>query len=403
MLSYFTVTSGDSSANRVPNVDSGLCEDPEVFNSIKEVNNNPCEWLMTWRKSTGRKVIGCLPMYVPEEIIHAGGCLPISMLGGNEISAQLPAYFPLYLCHPVKGNLDQVLRCGPDYLDGLVFADICDQMKHTGSVFQLHQILPFHYSLMLPKRLDAPVAYNYLVRELGRFKRAIEAFTEREISSIELSRSIALYNNTRRLIRELNLLVQRNSTVSMKEKMSLITAAMIMPKEDYNPLLTEYLKQIEARSDQTKKKIKVVLCGNQCELPGKSFLEILDELGVWVVEDDLWTGGRFFGTIVAETGDPLQSLAAAHMQSLPCPTRHHPDRFWADYIVEKVRSSGSQGAILVGQKFCEVHTFELPAVKAKLKQANIPFLTLETDGQKVTGKVRTQLEAFVEMVAGVMP
>ena len=38
-----------------------------------------------WKEAEpGRKVIGYMPIYVPREIIHAAGMLPLGVLGGGD-------------------------------------------------------------------------------------------------------------------------------------------------------------------------------------------------------------------------------------------------------------------------------------------------------------------------------
>ena len=38
-----------------------------------------------WKKAEpGRKVIGYLPVYIPRELIHAAGMLPLGIMGGGD-------------------------------------------------------------------------------------------------------------------------------------------------------------------------------------------------------------------------------------------------------------------------------------------------------------------------------
>ena len=51
----------------------GLYEDLD-FTAVRE-----------WKAAEpGRKVIGYLPVYVPEELIHAAGMLPLGIMGGGD-------------------------------------------------------------------------------------------------------------------------------------------------------------------------------------------------------------------------------------------------------------------------------------------------------------------------------
>ena len=47
-------------------------------------------------------------------------------------------------------------------------------------------------------------------------------------------------------------------------------------------------------------------------------------------------------------------------------------------------------------KYCEIHAFEYPELKARLDEQNIPHLLLESDHGGTTAGMTTRLEAFIE-------
>ncbi len=54
-----------------------------------------------WKeKKPGRKVVGYMPVYVPREIIHAGGMMALGVLGGGENMEVIhgDAYYQSYIC-----------------------------------------------------------------------------------------------------------------------------------------------------------------------------------------------------------------------------------------------------------------------------------------------------------------
>ena len=72
----------------------------EILDKFESIVTNRDDFLNKWRINTGRKIIGCFPMYVPEELIHAADCLPVTLLGSNEqitkAAGNLPSYIPEY-------------------------------------------------------------------------------------------------------------------------------------------------------------------------------------------------------------------------------------------------------------------------------------------------------------------
>ena len=52
------------------------------------------------KKNPGKKAIGYLPVWVPREVIHAAGMLPVGVAGHGELEIiRGDAYFQSYICH----------------------------------------------------------------------------------------------------------------------------------------------------------------------------------------------------------------------------------------------------------------------------------------------------------------
>jgi len=371
----------------------------DLMAEFSRAAEKPGEWLAGWKARTGKKVIGCFPMYVPEEVIHAAGMHPVNMLGDDQPVSLAHQYVHSYMCHPVRSNFDLGLRGGLGYMDGMVSADICDQAKRLASLWKFYHTFPFVFHLQLPKRLDTPTSLGYLTFELKRFGAALGKFSGQMVTEEALRSSIKLYNRTRSLLRDIyRLREERPQNFTPAEVAAVVTAAMVMPKEELNPLLEQYLEAKRKESPSQKEGLRVVLWGNPCEDMEPGFMEMLGEVGALVVADDILTGYRYFAVPVAEEGDPWQALARAHLDTPPCPTRHHPGRSWAEFLVREVRRTEAKGAIIVLQKFCEIHAFEYPEVKRRLSKEGIPHLMLETDHSGATARVKTRLEAFMEVL-----
>ncbi len=68
------------------------------FNAVKD-----------WKAAApGRKAIGYLPVYVPRELIHAAGMLPVGILGGGDQLEviQGDAYYQSYICRIPRSTIE---------------------------------------------------------------------------------------------------------------------------------------------------------------------------------------------------------------------------------------------------------------------------------------------------------
>ena len=66
-----------------------------------------------WKEAEpGRKVIGYMPVYVPREIIHAAGMLPLGVLGGGDQLEVIhgDAYYQSYICRIPRRQSNSVYR-----------------------------------------------------------------------------------------------------------------------------------------------------------------------------------------------------------------------------------------------------------------------------------------------------
>jgi benzoyl-CoA reductase/2-hydroxyglutaryl-CoA dehydratase subunit BcrC/BadD/HgdB len=67
--------------------------------------------------------------------------------------------------------------------------------------------------------------------------------------------------------------------------------------------------------------------------------------------------------------------------------------------VDLVRRVHADGVIFPVLKFCDPHQFDLPGLRAALKDIGVPGIVLEIeDTLPAGGQMRTRCEAFMEML-----
>ncbi|MGH9024371.1 MAG: 2-hydroxyacyl-CoA dehydratase, partial [Acidimicrobiia bacterium] len=131
-------------------------------------------------------------------------------------------------------------------------------------------------------------------------------------------------------------------------------------------------------------------------------LDLIEDCGATIVDDDLYTGFRYVSLDVEETGDPVKALVRwyiARNDVVPCPTRLDPGIDWDGWLLDASRRAGAQGLIVLLVKFCEPHYFYYPRIKTTFEEAGVPHIMLETEhDMSVLGNLRTRVEAFVELL-----
>ena len=108
----------------------------------------------------GRKAIGYMPVYVPRELIHAAGMLPVGILGGGDSLEviQGDAYYQSYICRIPRSTIELGLTGRLDCLDGMLFPSICDVIRNLSGMWQIL------FKDKYVKYIDVPQNYQRLDR-----------------------------------------------------------------------------------------------------------------------------------------------------------------------------------------------------------------------------------------------
>jgi hypothetical protein len=138
--------------------------------------------------------------------------------------------------------------------------------------------------------------------------------------------------------------------------------------------------------------------GAFCEQPPLGLLEVLEEAGCYVVEDDFLLGWRWFTQDVATGGDPFDQLAAAYVDhAVPSSTRHESREHRSAGLIEKVRRARADAVVFAPAKFCEPALFDYVLMKQGLEREGIPHLLVEFEEKMWTfERTRNEVETFVE-------
>jgi benzoyl-CoA reductase subunit C len=173
----------------------------------------------------------------------------------------------------------------------------------------------------------------------------------------------------------------------------------MMPREEHNTLLRYVLPLIQARTVKKQDKIRVVFEGGFCEQPPLDLLRVIGQ-SCYVVDDDLLIGLRWITGDVPTERDPLMNLANAYInQSSYSPVQHDLRKPKEKMLLERIRNSNAQAAIITAAKMCEPGLEEQVAYSKKFDELNMPYFISEFE-EKMTAfdHIQIQLETFVENI-----
>jgi benzoyl-CoA reductase subunit C len=348
-----------------------------------------------WREAGG-KVLGHFQVYFPEEIAHAAGMLPLKMRGAPVEARQAEARFGSYLCSILKTSLELALSQRVQ-LDMFVSHPICDAARNLAAVWGRNFPYPCQI-LYLPQNANSSRAAEYLRGEYARLKRDIEAVAGRTITDDDLRRSIAVFNENRRLLRRLYAIKRETPwLLSADEAYALMAVGGMIPREEHNELLRAALPQIEARPAKPQDRIRVVFEGGFCEQPPLDLLRAIAQ-SCYIVDDDLLIGLRWILEDVPRDGDPLFNLAEAYLEkSSYSPVQHDLRKPKEQMLLQRMKAASAQAAIVTAAKMCEPGLDEQVAYAKALDAAGIPYFVSEFEENMTSfDHLQIQLETFVE-------
>jgi benzoyl-CoA reductase subunit C len=363
------------------------------------------ESVRAWKQAQpGRKAIGHMPIYVPCELIHAAGMLPVGIVGGGDRVEIIrgDAYFQSYICHIPRSTIELALSGRLQVLDGMLFPSICDVIRNLSGMWTL--LFPDRYVryVDVPQNFDPRVGGAYWRRELENLRADFGRLAGRAIADDDLRVSISVYNENRRAMRELyQARSERPWFYPVSEVFLILRAGNVLPPEEHTALVREYINEAQLETDRVEQdRSRVVLVGMFCEQPPPGLLITLERAGCWVVGDDLLVGLRWLTAEVPVEGDPLDNLANAFLtRSTPAASLYSTERERGRWLVDSVRSNQAEGVIFCAPSFCDPALLEQPMLIAALERAGIPhtqFKYSEDTGQFAV--IREQAGTFADSI-----
>jgi len=368
-------------------------EDSEV-GKFRELFENRDSIAAEWKTKSGRKIVGCISTYVPEEIVYAAELLPVEIIGKPGTYAKADAYLPSFSCSFMRGFLEKLLEKEYEYLDLVVLPSLCDSIWGFYSIWQELSSDDRTYLLHYPSQRSKE-ALNYFSEVVERFKTFIETFSNRDISEKDLGAAIEVYEKNRRLLKSLYELRKKESPpISGVEALEVVLSSMTTPKHLHNQLLEGLLGEIDRRDEYPKGSTRLLVSGHIIDDP--DVLRVIEDSGGIIVADDLDTGSRYFWSLADGAAKPVESISRRYFE-LPSPYGSSFEHR-IKYLMAMVKAFGVQGVVFPTRKFCDPYLFDYVALGHALKKEGVPSLLLEYEYPLARGSLRTRVEAFVEML-----
>lgn len=365
---------------------------------VVEIAKDPYPSIRKWAKDKGKKVVGSTIADVPEEVIHAFGFLPVSLIGTDKPLKKAPSRLPDNACSLARSNLELVLSYEGDLFDGFVLPQVCDTTQHLSDIWRISFPDKYVESFLVPRQADRPSARYWVKEEIERLIASLTGWSGKGLKDEDLKESIRIHNENKGLLKEIyEIKRQYPASLSNKELFSLFKLSMQVDKVEFNNSLKEIKDNL--KTVKSNGYTDVILVGITCDPP--EVYDLFDEIKLNIVGDTLVTGTRYLQGTVPDTANPIDALTERHFhRGFYSPI--HDDVFKNFEEVKALyEQTNAKAIIYVHIEFCESQEYDLPDLKKMIKKEGMPMHVLDTEYQTLSlSHLRTRLQAFFESLKG---
>jgi benzoyl-CoA reductase subunit C len=329
-----------------------------------------------------QKAAGYLPVYVPREILHACGFLPVGIHGAGDRLEIIrgDAFYQSYICHLPRSVIELAQSGRLDMLAAVLFPSTCDVIRNLSGMWKLLYPEVYVRYIDVPQVPDAAVAADFYETELRLLVRELGEVSGRLPSDDDLRRSLLLYNEHRAAIRTLYAARRdRPWDVPTEELYLLLRAGELVPPETFIEQARAYLAAVAADPRRPRDNSRVVVAGAFCEQPPLGLVKSLERAGCYVVDDDFVLGNRMLTEDVPLRGDPVRALANAlvHTDMRTSVLYEWDASHKRRLMQERAEAAGADGVIFAAPSFCDPALLDQPMLRKGAEQAGLPCIAFK--------------------------
>lgn len=372
-----------------------------LFNELKEVSEHPLRQLNAY-KAQGKKVVGVLPYYAPEELVHAAGMVPMGIWGSNKKTISMAKeYCATFYCTIAQLALEMLLDGTMDGLDALITPTICDTLRPMSQNYRVAMEGKLRCIFLAhPQNRRPAYGIQFTVDQYSNIKKELEEVCGHEITDEALRNTIKVYNRSRAARRKFAELANQHPEVVTPTRRSVVfRSSWFMLKEEHTEKLEAINAQLEAMPVVPWTGKKIVTSGIICDNP--KLLQIFEDNKIAIAADDVAQESRPCIVDASEEGDPMMALAkqfADQDYDILLYDEDSAGNRRGEFVAEMVKKSGAQGLVLFMQQFCDPEEMEYPSLKKALEKAGVPHIKLGVDQQmRDFGQASTALQAFADV------
>lgn len=325
----------------------------EALRIAERTAADPARAVSRWKALSGGKAVGCLPPFVPEEVLHAAGLLPVTVCGDEPPGS--PSERPWGI------------------LDAWVFPPV-PAIPH-GSLSFLAETLSAvpRISLSFSLRgMKVPSAEEALDR-VEMLREWAGELSGRPVTDGALAKSLASYRENRGLRADLqSRMAAAPGLYSAAEIFGLFRSGMALPREAHSMLLRAALCRIPTAEKRFT--ARVFLVGLTA---WRQVMEAIDAAGATVAGEAFDAEDHGATVMSGKEGDPALAAARRLRSRLLCLAEEEADPTRANRLLDRAEACGADRVLHLGGG--AARTGGSGKLDVAARERGMPFLRIERD------------------------
>ena len=371
----------------------------EIIDEFKSYSANPAKTIKEYREKTGKGVVGVMPVYCPEEIVHAAGYLPMGIWGAPKTTiTKARAVWPPFACSIAQSITELEMNGVYKDLDAVIFSVPCDTLKCLSQKWDSSKV-PAIVFTHPQNRKDSYAAANVFAREeYNIVKEKLEGILGVTIPSEAIKKSIAVYNENRAACREFSdVCAEYAGLVKPSQRHAVFKARWFMEKGAHTALVKELIAAIKAQPVPEFKGKRIIVTGIMTE-PAE-VLDIFEENGFAIVADDLAQESRQIREDVPDDVDPLFALAKQWNNFDGCSLATDEFKPKGRILINAGKKYDADAVVVCMMKFCDPEEFDYPILLQEFEPEGIKSLYVEIDMESTSfEQFKTRVQTLAEIL-----
>lgn len=366
-----------------------------ALNELKKRTENP-KAALAETVSSGKKAIGVMPYFCPEELVYAAGMMPFGLWGAEIQANQSKRYYPAFICSILHTTLEMGINGELNDLSAIMIPISCDSLKCMGANWEygVKDIPVINVAFAENRKIAAGIEFTR--SQFRKIRGQIEEIAGKKITDDEIKAAVEIYNENRKAIMAFSKAAAKHPVqITAQDRSAAIKAGYFMDRADHTKLLNEITEELAGIPASDEGYLKIVTTGIIADAP--ELLKIIDRNKMVIADDQIAHESVNARYPVPTTDDPIVGFAERLAELEGCSVLYDPGKKRGKQLVAMAKEAGADGILFVLTKFCDPEEYDYVPVKRMTDAAGIPMLQIEIDQQMTNyGQAESAIQAFGE-------